>query len=245
MPKRNRQTLKQCFGKGNKPTQADFENLIDSAVNILDDGISKDARQGLRLIPVEGNTAVISLYRRPEDETAAWEISLDSRTGSLAVGRGGEGGSSPALTLHPDGNIVIGRPEATVTVPGTVACAGRRGAFAAGEVPADGRWHDMTGPLGGSWALEIAAGCGLKNTGRHAVLVATATHCFGSRPRVRKTSSHFGMRGNKIRLRWKKEGYACILQARTVFNYGPNTGITFHITRLWAPGYDESHGDAY
>ncbi|MCC8019258.1 MAG: hypothetical protein LIO85_05740 [Rikenellaceae bacterium] len=238
MPVRNRQTLKQYFGKGHKPTQADFENLIDSAVNILDDGISKDARQGLRLVPVEGNATVLSVYRRPEDEIPAWEISLDSRTGSLAVGRGGEG-DSPTAVLHADGNIEIGHTDAVVTVPGTVASAGRRGAFAAGEVPADGRWHDLTAPLGGCWALEIAAGCGVKNTGRHAVVVATATHCFGARPRIRRTASHFGMRGNKIRLRWKKEGFACILQARTVFNYGPATGIRYHISRLWDPGYDE------
>ncbi len=229
MPKRNRESLKASFRQGHRPTELDFENLIDSALNLLDDGLRKEAEAGLMLAPEPGKNAVMSICREAGDEQALWEFTLDAETDSLSVGLCGR----PLAVMGVDGTVTLGDAEGKVAFNGTVHAVSRRGAFAQGEVPADGHWQDITDELEGCWALEVVAGCGRKNTGKHSLTVATALHCFGARPRIRKISSHYGIRGHRIRLRWVKKGYACVLQARTAFNYGEDFRIRYHIARLW------------
>ncbi len=229
MPKRNRQSLKAAFRQGKRPTELDFENLVDSALNLLDDGLRKDPDAGLMLAPEAGKSAVLSVCRRSGDERALWEVALDEQTGSLSVGLHGR----PLLTMNTDGTVTLGNEGGAVAIDGTLYAVSRRGTFAQGEVPADGRWHNISGELEGCWALEIVAGCGRKNTGRHSLVVATAIHCFGARPRIGKISSHYGVHGHRIRLRWVRNGFACTLQARTSFNLGDGIMIRYHIARLW------------
>ena len=38
--RQNRTTLKKYFSAGSQPTQTDFEQLIESTLNLLDDGFS-------------------------------------------------------------------------------------------------------------------------------------------------------------------------------------------------------------
>ncbi len=227
MPKRNRESLKASFKKGNRPSEFDFENLIDSTMNLLDDGLRKEPDTGLILAPEAGKSVVLSVCRESGDEEALWEFALDTETHSLSVGLHGR----PLAAMNVDGTIELG--ESAVTLKGTLNTASRHGTFSEGEVPADGHWHNITDELEGCWALEVIAGCGRRNTGKHSLTVATAVHCFGSRPRISKISSHYGVRGHRIRLRWSKRGYACILQARTAFDYGDGIAIRYHISRLW------------
>ena len=58
---RNRNTLIEGFSKGQRPTADDFKNLIDSTVNILDDGFSKDAQSGIKLAPIS-DPALLGLH---------------------------------------------------------------------------------------------------------------------------------------------------------------------------------------
>ena len=51
MPRTNRNTLKEYFKRGSMPNQKHFYELIDSMVNISDDGIDKNPDDGLRLAP--------------------------------------------------------------------------------------------------------------------------------------------------------------------------------------------------
>ncbi len=229
MPKRNRQSLKASFRKGNRPSELDFENLIDSTMNLLDDGLRKESDTGLMLAPEQGKSVVLSVCRESSDEEALWEFSLDAATHSLSVGLRGQ----PFVVMNVDGTVELGKSEGGVILKGTLNTASRRGNFAEGEVPADGHWHDITDELEGCWALEIVAGCGRRNTGKHSLTVATAVHCFGARPVISRISSHYGVRGHRIRLRWVKKGYACILQARTSFDYSDGIAIHYHISRLW------------
>ncbi len=229
MPKRNRQSLKASFRQGNRPSELDFENLIDSTMNLLEDGLRKEPHAGLMLAPEPGKSAVLSVCRQSSDEQALWQVSLDQDTGCLSVGLRGR----PLAVMNIDGTVTLGEYGGAVVMKGTLQAASRRGAFAQGEVPANGRWQDITEELEGCWALEVVAGCGRKNTGKHSLIVADAVHCFGARPKIRKISSHYGIRGHRIRLRWVKRGYACVLQVRTSFNYGSDIRIRYHIARLW------------
>ncbi len=235
MPKRNRQTLKASFRDGARPAGLDFENLIDSTLNLLDDGLRKEPDAGLILAPEPGKSVVLSVCREAGDGQGLWEVALDEETGSLSIGSRGR----RLAVMGVDGTVSLGDAGGDVVLNGTLSTTSRRGVFADGKVPADGRWHDITGELEGCWALEVVAGCGRKNTGKHSLMVATAVHCFGARPRIAKVSSHYGIRGHRIRLRWAKKGYACVLQARTSFDYGDGIDIRYHITRLWDEPYME------
>lgn len=239
MPKRNRKTLKDSFRQGRKPTQQDFENLIDSTINILDDGLSKRADTGIGLAPLQGNETVMSIYREAGDDKAAWEIAVDPGTGNLKIGKHTENGILPLLTLRGDGHIEMGKTAGEIHFSNGINLPGRKGTFSEGKVPANGKWHDITILLEGCHALEVVAGAGKRHTGKHALLVATAMHSFGKKARIRQTESHYGSYGNKLKLRWVREGYACKLQVRTHFDYGDDISIRYHISRLWDMPFNE------
>ncbi|MCD8261998.1 MAG: hypothetical protein LUD15_11360 [Bacteroides sp.] len=59
----------------------------------------------------------------------------------------------------------------------------------------------MTEWLEGVYALEVVAAAGRRNSGKHAILVATATHCFGARSRIRYTRSYYGLSIHRLSLR--------------------------------------------
>jgi hypothetical protein len=239
MPKRNRKTLKECFGRGRRPSEVDFENLIDSTINVLDDGFSKSAETGIALAPIQGKSVVMSVFRKPEDDSPEWEIAVDEDSGNLLIGRPSEAGTLPLLRLKSSGEVELGITTRGVQLNGAVSCDGRKGSYKQGRVPADGHWHSITDELEGCWALEVVAGCGRKNTGKHALLVATAMHCFGAKPRIKAVDSHYGQWGNRIRLRWVCSGFSGKLQIKTTFNYGEGIAISYNIARLWDAPYME------
>ncbi|MCD8167318.1 MAG: hypothetical protein LUE93_15145 [Bacteroides sp.] len=129
MARRNRQTLKKSFRKGEKPTEKDFENLIDSTLNILDDGFSRSAEAGLELAPLLGEKRVVlSVYREPGDAQPQWELSVGG-AGELKISKAGIADSSPLLVLNPDGSVVLGERESKITLAGVMETPGRSGIF--------------------------------------------------------------------------------------------------------------------
>lgn len=237
MPKRNRKTLKACFSRGRRPSETDFENLIDSTINMLDDGFSKSAETGIALAPMPGKSVVMSVFRKADDDKPEWEIAVDGDDGSLLIGRPDEKGTAPLLRLKSSGEVELGNAAHGVLLKGMVSSEGRRGSYRQGQVPADGCWYDITDELEGCWALEVLAGCGRRNTGKHALLVATAMHCFGAKPRIKAMDSHYGLWGNRIKLRWVRSGFSGKLQVKTTFNYGAGVAISYNIARLWDAPY--------
>lgn len=233
MAKRNRQTLKKSFSKGQKPSERDFENLIDSTLNILDDGFSKSPESGIELSPLIGEKRVVmSVFRESGNPNPEWEISIGT-AGELKICQFGKDNSIPAIVLHTDGSIEIGSERSNVILKGQLASPGRKGTYIEDSVPADGQWHDMSEDMEGVCALEVVAAAGRRHSGKHAVLVAMATHCFGARAKIKNIRSCYGMFGNKIKLRWVKHGLACRLQIKTIFNYGEDMQIHFQVSRLW------------
>ncbi|HCC51390.1 MAG TPA: hypothetical protein DEQ30_04470 [Porphyromonadaceae bacterium] len=236
MAKRNRETLKNHFRQGEKPTQQAFEDLIDSTLNTLDDGFSGSPHIGMGLAPLTDRGVIISAFRSPGDPYPAWEFMIDKNTGDLCVRRGEDGVSQPVFTMKYNKEDEDNNPE--VIINGMVRCQGIKRNYITGEAPADGKWHDILDNQQleeGCFAFDIIAGCGERNKGRYALLSATAIHCFGSRRRIRKVRSNFGLRGNRICLRWIKikDRFTCQLQIKTAFRYGDDTMIRYQIARLW------------
>lgn len=230
MSKRNRKTLKEYFRTGHRPTESDFADLIDSAVNVLDDGMYKDPDVGVALAPAEEKEAVVSVFGHTGDSHALWQLALDRQSGDLKIGRSDPGGYVPSVSLRHQSGVTL---DGEARVSGQVCASGRRGTFAEGTVSADGRWHDITEELNGCRVLEVTAGCGIREAGRYAMLTAVAVSCCGKRNRIRKVDSHCGLRGCRLRLRWIRCDGAGKLQVKTRFSYGKNTRIAYHISALW------------
>lgn len=246
MPVKDRKTLKQYFEQGKRPSQHAFEDLIDSSLNTMDDGFIGSPTIGMGLTPMNDDGVIISAFkgntRNNNNKSPHWQIALDRGSGDLEFRRCKEGDITPAVIIKHDpaksGNEKSAEEHET-QFNGLINYQGRKGSYITGEVPADGQWHDMLGETSdlkdGCWAFEVVAGCGDRNCGRHALLVATAIHCFGNRPQIKKVRSNYGLWGNRLCLRWVKvkNAFTCQLQIKTFFAYNKDTKIKFQIAKLW------------
>ncbi len=246
MAKRNRETLKNYFKKGNRPSEQEFMDLVDSSLNILDDGFSKEPETGIEISPLFEKETLISFFREAVDSAPQWEIAIEKTSGSLLIKKIENEKKTPLLTLRTDGSVALGEKEKEILLQGTLQMPVRQGSLLQGEVPADGRWHDLeeldlegnriTKAWMGCQALEIVASVSIEGSGKHAILVANATVCFGRHSKIRKMVSYYGSYGNKICLRWKKlktEKHAGKLQMKTILKYGNDAKIQYHIGSLF------------
>lgn len=259
MTKRNRDTLKRRFGEGEMPSAGDFSDLIESVLNIHDDGIAHNERDGLRLTQIGGNSRVLSLYGAVEEESTAWAFGLDGRTARLtldAARRGApsagvdaddeaEGGGYAVLTLlgpdgdgRTDGRIGVNtrHPRHQLDVDGVVASSGRVGAVGSRPAPADAEWHTIGGPYQGCTALEVTAGAGRRDSGKYALMHAFALRAFDAKGEITYHQAHYGSRRHRLQLRWVDDKAVpgnYYLQLRVGCAYGENTRIQYHLTSLW------------
>lgn len=231
MAKTNRRTLKEYFGKGKKPDSGQFADLIDSMLNIVDDGFNKSAERGLQLSPLDDEGAVMEIRRNILDNEPAWIVAL-GKGGELNIHRGLE--EEPLVSLFQDGKIVLGtKDKIELDINGTVRADSFTGNYLKGQVPANGQWQNIGELEYGCMGYQIEAACGLKGKGRYALAEATAIHCFGKHPSIRSSHSWFGSRFNRIQFRWYSEGLNCRLQVRTRSDYGEDVWVHYCIKRLF------------
>lgn len=243
MAKRNRNTLKNFFSDGAMPTAQEFSDLIDSSLNTLEDGFDKSARYGFE-IKVQGkNTELVSFYRDNFSEQPLWSFSLDESSNALQFKQA----ENALLTMTHQQRLGIGtaKPKTTLDVAGVITQHGRQGYQPSGKlhVPADGNWHDISGPLQGCQAFEVMAGTGSKGTGKYALLQAVALNTFNPtgwwfnflnrKKRINVHQAYYLARSCKLDLRWQalEQGYC--LQLRSHTDLGPNVRIRYHLTQLW------------
>ena len=102
-----RNTLKGYFKNGTIPNQDHFTDLIDSNINLSEDGISKVSGQALKVEAGSGSTQeLVSFYGNINDANPTWGISQkssDSKTG-LNIHTGGE---SKLFVEKATGNVGI------------------------------------------------------------------------------------------------------------------------------------------
>lgn len=238
MARRNRETLKNYFRQGKRPSEQEFTDLIDSTLNTLDDGYSGSPQTGLGLTPLTEKGTILSAFRNQEDTKPIWEIAVDKNNADLHIRRCGGDESTPLITVKYEDSTISGTPE--IAFNGIINCKGRKGSFKNGVAPADGNWHDIINSEdrleAGCWAFEIVAYCGQRHKGRYALAVATAINCFGANAKIHTVQSHFGQWGNKIKLRWKKvKGeHNAKLQIKTYFRYSNEAQIEYQISALWS-----------
>jgi hypothetical protein len=259
MTTRNRETLRGFFSAGMLPTQDHFGDLIESMLNMDDEGFRKSEANGLEISTPAGYDALLSFYRDQNKHTALWSAAYGGKADQLVFNAGGvaaSADSAPVLALDARARVGVGTadPQHALDVAGVIASDGRVGRAPARQPMADGEWHDLTNTLRGCQAFEVLAGAGRPNGGRFALLHATALNAYnpafswldllGLRRRIRQQSMWFGRRCDQLELRWsgsRGRDAAYTLQIRSKCNYGPGVPLRATITRLWV---DDDAGEA-
>lgn len=232
MSDKARASLKTAFMKGMIPKDEDFHDLIDSTLNKADDGISKNKGEGIRLQADGPNSELFAFYKNIRDLTPTWYINQKTEDGNTGLNIGEPNGGS-RLFIETGGNVGIGitRPNHKLDVDGIVGMKGRYGYYAFGEVPADGKWHDVLSDLNEYQAFEVVATAGTK--GAHAILHAIAVCTYGkSKGGINCTSGYFGRSRNKLELRWTGSYFSYQLQIRSKRHYGEGVLIRYNIAKL-------------
>lgn len=257
MTKLSRSVLISYFKNGRMPQEGNFEDLIDSTVNILDDGFSKSKNGGLLVAPDDpepgadppAEKRMVSFFTNTEsmsENMPAWYIALTGKeqTPDLTVVQPDpEGDPVPALVMQNGGGVGIhtSTPEYTLDINGVAGMHGRVGTYrqqAANTVPADGRWHAIVTGLDSLNGFEVmAAVYGVKGSGKYALLHAIALSAFGgSHNRINCTQSHYGRRKHRLDLRWTGSTHSYNLEIRTRSDFGKDIMIRYYLTRLWWDG---------
>lgn len=270
MPKRNRKTLADNFVDGSMPTQDAFADLIDSSVNIVDDGFDKSAEDGIKLAQLGSDGKLVSFYDEITVRDPLWSMSFTS-TGyggsmgglkSLNFRCGGDGDGG--LTLAPQvpdvqqesvpESIRVGvnkrDPVCELDVNGVIAADGRLGRAGGKqcEVRADGQWHPVLVNLDGCHAYEIMAGVGKPRSGRYALLHAFALSTFNSKKdNITSHQAHFSSRCDQIQLRWTGSSHDYALEMRTRCSYEQGATekvfVRYYITQLWFDPFMEDSAE--
>lgn len=263
MKNRPRTELKARFAEGSMPSMSDFDVLIDSTMNINDDGIEHSPTRGLCLTQTHGDERrLLSFYRQGMDR--AWAMGLDASGRGMsfevappkgAEGRRGAGAPENAvLTLvapdtgdgapdayagaqvAPPARVGINnrKPACELDVRGTVASSARRGVEGL-PVLANGGWHTIRAGLDGCVALEVVAGTGREGSGKYALMHAFALKVFDRGGDISYHRTHYGARRHRLELRFLEngEGSGFDLQVKVHCHYGEGVVIRYHITELW------------
>ncbi|MFK7887703.1 MAG: hypothetical protein AB8G16_12665 [Gammaproteobacteria bacterium] len=209
MARQNRNTLKNYFTDGSLPSATQFGELIDSTLNMKDEGFNRSLAHGFEVTALGDSTGLVSFFRDSQPLVPVWSIRLDesghedlcfvsstlaydATTGDSQAGRSAD--VAPALLLKSNGSVGVrtATPGCALDVNGTVRCSTRLGVgslrqseeqAAEVQVPADGQWHTISPMLHGCHALEVVAGVGRpeEKTGRFAMVHAIAMNAHGPR----------------------------------------------------------------
>lgn len=244
MTRRRRSMLKERFAQGKMPSEVDFGDLIESMLNMLDEGFEKTPEAGFKVAQVHDGK-LLSFYKDISTGGVLWSAGLDKATNNLSFH---DERNQALLTLASETNadgiqrsavgIRQSHPRHELDVAGTVAAharVGRRGELA---VPADGNWYDATDYMTGCQAWEVVAGVGAKDSeGRYALMHAFALNAFTRNDSITYHQSHFGNKCSRIELRWfnhpDDKVFEFKLQMRVGCTYGDDVWIQYHLTQLW------------
>lgn len=244
MAKKDRNTLKKYFEAGRLPSSTQFADLIDSMLNVIEEGFDKTPQEGFKVSQLDHTGKLVSFYETIDVKKPVWSLRLDMTSGNLIFGHQanpnvltlGTAAGETAVEAGVDDKVRVAinkqEAECELDVGGTIASRGRIGSPGR-DVPADGKWHDITKELDGCQAFEIMAGVGKKRSGKYALLHATALKTFNARGKITCGQAHYGSRCNRIKLRWKKKARRYTLQLKTRCCYGEGIFVRYYLTRLW------------
>lgn len=262
MTRRNRSTLKNFFRNGSVPSENQFGDLVDSTLNIIDEGFDKSPTEGLKVSQLGDDGKLISFFRDNLAGNALYFMKVD-RDENLVFGSGQQRNILFRLEETRTGErLKVGinteQPEMELDVGGVIRAEGRIGVAGRADkeelnVRANGTWHNITDTLTGCHAFEIMAGAGGRKTeGRYSLMHAIALNAYNptglmfnflnTKKKIKQQTVYFSSRKDKLRLRWLNEGnHNYRLQLKSNSAYGDGIQIKYYITRLW---FDEEMNDS-
>lgn len=212
---KERETLKNFFGKGSLPKQKHFEKLIDSTFNKTENILDSNEENGLMVYPVnEGN--LISFFNDKDNEGKKWYIHYSKEHKGLVLKEYFEPDQKPSANQSERIATLFGKKRGKVGIDTKdshftlgvehKAAFHERSENIMGTMPADGKWHNVfENALSDGHAYEIMAlAKGKPKEGKYCLLHAIAISTFGnSNPEISKTCAHYGQSMNKISIRWE------------------------------------------
>lgn len=182
MGEQTRQTLRDYFRAGQLPTENHFGDLIDSMLNMKDEGFRKSPDNGLELSAPTGHQALLSFYRDHDPLRPVWGLGFSPAHERLQLHHrdADEAGLPPALTVDavrrpadtPEAagtprisqRVGVGTetPQHTLDVAGVLGAQGRIGTFGNRQAaPEGGRAPLLAVPADGQWhpLVDKLGGC--------------------------------------------------------------------------------------
>ena len=244
MAQKNKETLKNYFKKGGFITEKEFIDLIDSSMNVIDDGISIKPEDGLKLNPTGIYSKLISFYKKKSQKNSNFSININhDKNDGLSIN---DENNVPIIMINKDNKvgIVTDNPKYDLHIDGKLGVNTRIGTYKNGSVPANGEWHKIITDLDGINAFEIMSHVyGEKNSGNHCVSHAIALSTFGgkySNQKIKVLNANWGLFNfrNKIKLKWSGDLHNYNLEIKTTKNWGINAEnndffkLNFNVTKL-------------
>lgn len=217
----DRDTLKAFFKQGNKPTEKNFSDLIDSMYNKKDDDVLSEY--------MDNTTATNDVFAEIKNSTKDGFSFINAQNNNVL------------MNISAIGNIAIGKTEAKykLDVDGTIASPSRVGSYVDSKIDsktilADGKWHQILTNLDGLNIFEITASAkGAKGRGEYALLHAIAMSAYGnSKNKIIQHSARYKGLFHNICLRWTGTTNSYNLEIRTSKSLGANALIQYFITKI-------------
>lgn len=232
MPSRNRDTLKAFFSEGSMPSAEMFADLIDSMLNMDDEGFRKSDENGFEISNIGDSESLISFYKESHPDKPVWRFRFDGQENNLivekvtfsnkrAIEKDELEKAKYLLSLSAENDRVkvgigIAQPQDTLQVVGNIRAEGRRGIVdQTHDTPkADNDWHTIAGPFVGCQCLEVVARAKNDQKKRYAMIHAIAMHSIGPtkknifsllglKNRIRSTHSFYNSFKDRLKLQWK------------------------------------------
>lgn len=210
MERKDRQTLKSYFQKGDVPTEEQFAELIDSVPNIAEDGQVTRMAKGWAFYPKEDGSLEISLHTETGGP-AAWTVdAMPDKRLAFRNARGEtvmELSQDKGVTLHGKLNLEDEESDPEPQGDGYIT------------LPADKEWHDLPVDLAreGFGCRVFALYVAFRNPdmGLNRLTRATAVwQDFASR-RIESPQKHWWGWSGGVKIRWKTGDNKLYLQLRS------------------------------
>jgi len=250
MPTHDREYLKAKFADG-AGTVDDYQDLIDSTLNIVDDGMEVHEEHGL-IVNNRPNGIAISIKNPDNDNDPVWNLKV-SDAAALQVG-------ANEINVMEFGQEKV-QVKTGLSVEGTIGVSSWKGEYAKGFANADGNWHTIEAlrDLSSCQAFEVFAHINDEDDKRYALTKATLLMSNGLKGQKKEVASIqagsswlWGKFFNKIKFKWvldedaskkaDKERYMVQIKTRT--HYGAAKGkpkqIFYRITKLWDKSYEQT-----
>lgn len=255
MTVRGRETLYKYFADGELPTEEHFRELIESQLNLQDEGFNKSPDAGLEITSAVGADGLMSFFRSENARQSLWTVRYSHAGQVLGIHPGDATKPGHALlTLDSGQRVGVGTTQAlhTLHIEGVVGAQGWAGTLPRpkdSQPKADTGWHKLTLELDGNQVLDVVASA--SSGKRHAVMRATAMNANDPRSgwidgwlapllnwkkRIRAQHAWFSQRCDRLELRWfpgEKDAKKYELRIRSRCDYGKDVPIDVHVTRLW------------